>query len=172
MKIFKVVGIVFIIAAILCALFVVLRIDTEEQKFQSGEITLSEMTSDTSVMTWIGGAVCVGVLGAICLLIQFMIDNSHLPLLSVSTKNRRKHELIDDLLSDKYNMLRQHPDQIVPLDDNDYIGGFEIDDVPLALHCTSNGIYVITSVDNPADQYWCGTISGLHALEVSYDHKK
>lgn len=68
MKAIKRIGVAFVIIAIVCALGLVGRIETEDMDYRAGEITKDEMTSDeklyTDLFTLGGVAVCGGLIYA------------------------------------------------------------------------------------------------------------
>lgn len=162
MKIFRIIGIVLVIAAIFGALGIVGRMDTEETQFLAGDLLLEEMTPTSEVLIWIGISSGVAAIGIACFVIQFLADTHHLSF---------KFQAEDTDVLSIGGTLSTPCRTYTYLTEDDYVGDIEIKGVPLSLYRTEDDVYVITDPDDYNTQFWSGDIHALKALEAEYDNE-
>ncbi len=158
MKIFKFVGITILVVALLFALALIGRIQTEDRYFREGEITLSQMLTDADIFRWLGVSAVIAVVGGIILALYFATDRT----------------AVDDLFEDDPDEIDISPfsHSVVPEDGVDIseaalVGDIEIWGHPYKLY-ECDGYYIITS-DDSTIQYWRGCMHDLKRLEAELD---
>lgn len=169
MKIFKVVGVILLVCAIVTALGVIGCVDMEDQQFIAGEIEASEFTPDSVIYKWIGISVAMGVIGGLFIGVQFLIDTSHL-----STFGKAEKRFIPKSEKLTTAKLGWAPYEIpmVPLTADDQLGTFTFRETEYALYRTEYDLYVITAVNDPDIQYWFGSYEALKKMEADFDNEE
>lgn len=158
MKIFRFVGVVILIIALLFALALVGRIQTEERYFRQGELLVSQMLTDAEILRWLGVSAVIAVIGGIVLALYFITDRPS----------------VDDLFDDDPEEIVVPPftcsvksKEYINITADELIGEIEIWGYSYKLYGHED-IYVITSADSSV-QYWRGNMTDLRRLEAELD---